>query len=714
MAFYLIKNHHLNLQAFESFEDLSSRYDNDFEYNHKKKCEDINKKIELINGELDLESKINPLYLNIQGKRSFFKIIRPHTTKNANLENYFLVLYCFSLLIEADKMDAAETKIYEPKIIDSRIVSKYITQKGISENELNKDRTEVRNLVSQKVNDIDINKGNLFTLTAPTGIGKTLTSVEFALKLKEKMEEKGQKVQIIYCLPFINIIEQVAGEFEKLFDNDIRVLKHHKYSDISKNDEEKEEKYSFEQSLMELECWQGDIIITTFVQFFHTIIGNKNKLLKKFHHLANSIIILDEVQSIDAKYWPLVGIALNYLTKLLNSQILLMTATRPFIKEAANKLITTNKNIGKKASKINSLSDIIEEMPLLDNYNKYFKKLNRTKLVPIIKDDEYSIEDFIELFIDKRKFDQSALIVVNTIKKSIEIYDELKKYVEKKNLFYLSTNIVPAKRRWIIKKVRQLIKDGVKVVLVATQCIEAGVDLDFDIGFRDIAPLDSIIQVAGRINRNNDPSKKFSPLYILNFKNDSINIYGSINIDTCKKILMEKQNEKSYIEEPEYVELINNYFEEIIKPDVAGEGKDFTDSFYFLKAMEKLNFDVPKNSQKDTEEKPINEFRLIKEKGNYVDLFVEANWKASIISNFYKNECLYEKDKRLKKQKYGQIKKLLNYFIISVPQRLILEPDYLDEKRGLYILRTGQEQEKYYNEITGFIRSKIEEGTLIF
>ncbi|NCC70992.1 CRISPR-associated endonuclease Cas3'', partial [bacterium] len=338
-VYYLIKHHHLSLKSLKD-QNLFGNNPAGFKNNYQLKRNNLINNNDLISDEFSIQNISNfldlPLEEDIINRANWLK------GREKNIENYFYVLYCFSLLIEADKLNASGTEVYLPKKIPVERLDKYLEGKNKTKKQINTDRNEVRALVcsEENINKI-IEKKGIYTLTAPTGIGKTLTSLNLALELKKRLDEKGQNTQIIYCLPFINIIEQTSKEFEALF-SDITILKHHQYSDIFSKKEENENTNSIENKLMELECWQGDLIITTFVQFLHTIIGNKNKLLKKFHHLSNSIIILDEVQAINIQYWPLIGAVLHYLVKFLNSKIILMTATKPLIIESTKKYLLQN------------------------------------------------------------------------------------------------------------------------------------------------------------------------------------------------------------------------------------------------------------------------------------------------------------------------------------------------------------------------------------
>src|SRR5690606_1011918 len=210
-----------------------------------------------------------------------------------------------------------------------------------SQNEL---RNYVRQNVTRKAYDDDTLETKLFTLSAPTGIGKTLTALEFALKLRSRIKQvTGYRPQIIYALPFINIIEQAVQEYEKVI-KDGRILAHYQLADIfsleDQNTPGEDIERNYHQQQMTWDTWQADIIITTFVQFFETLIGNRNRLIKNFNHFAGSINVLDEVQTLSIEKLPLIGAMLNYLAKYLDARIIIMTATQPKIFELMNRELT--------------------------------------------------------------------------------------------------------------------------------------------------------------------------------------------------------------------------------------------------------------------------------------------------------------------------------------------------------------------------------------
>jgi len=562
-------------------------------------------------------------------------------------------------------------------------LSKLPQIEAIDRFEQNKLRNWVRAKVLENLNDPDLLNHNLFTLTAPTGIGKTLTALDFALRLKKKIREKENfEPQIIYGLPFINIIEQGLKVYQDVFESsDVKILGHYQYADVFGKEKKKKGRDggdNYNKKLMQLNTWQSDIVVTSFVQFFETLISNRNKMLLKFHHLAGAIVILDEVQTLRLEQLPFIGAVLYYLAKYLNTRIILMTATKPKIFELANREILYPE--GEKAMSVE----------LLNNHEKVFKKFNRTKLVPLLHKPLVTADDFYNLFISKRTRESSCLMVCNTVQRSIDIFNKLKEN-SIIHLYYLSTNIVPAVRLQIIKQIKEDINTGKAPVLVSTQVVEAGVDLDFDMGFRDLGPIDSIIQVAGRINRENHKSRELSPLYIIEFQTEkgsyeSALVYDSLTRQQAKDIL------KNTIEIPEsnYLQLVENYFS-----GLAGK-EAFDESRNYYKALKTLKY----HSDEDNEPS-VSRFKIIKDSPWAVSVFIELNNEATQALKAY--SALMNRE-MTKKEFDKDFKKAFNQYIIAVPKKFTEHLENISDTNENIKLVRKELIESNYNPDTGFIR----------
>lgn len=696
LQYFIIKNHHSSFDNLSELDLMIGDFKPETIQNFEKQVVDLRKNIKQISEELSEPNLTN--YLKVPETKIFRKTIK-NLIKQSEAKNYFLINYLFSLLIESDKLDASETNQYVRKEIDEKSVENYIgkvslnnlpTLENIKGCEQNKLRNYVRTSVLENLNREDILNYKIFTLTAPTGIGKTLTSLDFALRLKKKISEKeNHEPQIIYSLPFINIIEQALkvytqDVFKEQIDNEqLNILAHYQYADVfSKVDDkiENSENADYNQKLMELNTWQSDIVITSFVQFFETIISNRNKMLLKFNHLAGAIVILDEVQTLQLENLPFIGAVLYYLSKFLNTRLILMTATKPKIFELAEKNILEEEN------------EKITTLELLKDNEQVFAKFNRTKIVPLIDEPIVSNEDFYILFAKKRPANKSCLIVCNTVKRSIDIFNEFKKN-NVTPLYYLSTNIIPAVRLDTIEKIKKDIKERKYPVLVSTQVVEAGVDLDFDMGFRDLAPIDSIVQVAGRINRENSIEREGSALYIIEFEKENARsecklVYDTLTQTQAKKVL----KNKTEIPEKEYLELINKYFSEISDISAFNKSREFFDAIKKLKYKTEIS-----------DEKAINKFQIIEEAQWIVPVFIELNNKAKEARIAYLNLL----EEKITKEEFDRDYKVtFNQYIISVPEKYSNHLPIINEYNQNIKLVCIDEIESNYSMETGFIREE--------
>jgi len=701
LALYLIFLHHSQLIDIL---EISSKLGDDLERIINKQKEDLILDHSFI--EKDLNRKKVQDFIFYTEEKKLRKGFKYWGKKYACIQDYFMINYLFSLLIESDKLDASDTVPYslkpiKPSSVDERFGEPNGQNKRLTEFSNNELRNYCRAVVISNLEQTDVLENYVFTLTAPTGIGKTMTALDFSLKLKDKIKKKsGVEARIIYALPFINIIEQALSEYEKVLgQQNIQILGHYQYADVFGKNDQKENtdgaEQGYDQKLMALDTWQADVVITSFVQFFETLIGNRNKLLKKFNHFANAIIILDEVQTLRLDQMPLLGAALFYLSKYLKSRIILMTATRPKIFELAQQEILTAE--GEK----------VESKELLTNYEEVFALFKRTSIHPLLNDlkeeKENRTQEFISsIFADKWGKEKSCLIVCNTVKCSTEVFQHIEEFLEENNLnnpiYYLSTNIIPAHRLQRIQDIKEDIQQRKAPILIATQVVEAGVDLDFDMGFRDVGPIDSIIQVAGRINRNNNPDKIHSPLYIVDFDTKATTmVYGRLTYIQAKKSL----EQQTYFYEKDYLKLITEYFNGI------SEKSSFADSRTFFHSMKTLKYDAD-----DKKALPVSAFRIIEESDRYAPVFIEIDDSASKILEKY----LQKITNQISKEEYNKDWKLkFQQHIISVPKYLCEDLETVNEYEENILLVSKDEIDLRYNTQTGYNRNyKEENSTFIF
>ncbi len=668
IGYFIIKNHHSNFNDFEKESIFNSSEYSLLKDRYKEQYNNLVENLDKVSD--DIEEEINKLFLTIPEKDLKTKI--KYFDKQKSIENYFLINYLFSLLIEADKIDASNTPRYTLKEINKNVVNNYLSNLKIEKTIINELRKEIRQEVAKNYGSNLLNK-NIFTLTAPTGSGKTLLNLEFALHLREEIyKNTGKFPQIVYSLPFISIIEQTEQVIKKVIGNEIKILAHYQFNDLFDPDYADKEDLSYSKRIQLLETWQSDIVVTSFVQLLQTLISNRNKFLKKFNHFANSIIILDEVQAIKSELLPIVGAALYYLTKFLNCKILLSTATFPFIFELAK-------------TEILDKTENIDFYELLKNHNKYFSKINRTKLIPAI-DKVFDIDEFFEFFTSVYKNEKSCLVVCNTINNSLKLYDKFYKEFGEENVFYLSTNIISLQKEKVIKEIKERLRnksETCKTILISTQVIEAGVDLDFEIGFRELSPIDSIIQTAGRINRNY--SLEMCPIYIFDLGTCQ-KVYGAIAQSSVKTILTKNKE----ILESDYLTLINDYYKELYNK------KSFSFSKNIFNAMLNLKY------HSDDKTIPgVSSFRLIEDDNFENSVFVEIDDDAKLC---YQKFCDYI-DKKIDKEEFAKYSKLFNKYSISIPKHIIDKNALKGKVSNLYYIK-NEILDFYYNNKTGFIRKE--------
>jgi CRISPR-associated endonuclease/helicase Cas3 len=300
----------------------------------------------------------------------------------------------------------------------------------------------------------------IFSLTVPTGGGKTLSSMAFAMRHAIRHNLK----RVIYVIPFTSIIEQNAEVFRKMLGDDA-VLEHHR------NFEPQEEDY---RSRLAAENWDAPIIVTTNVQFFESLYANKSSRCRRLHNIAESVVILDEVQTLPAPFLLPCMEVLKELSSTYKTSIVLCSATQPAVQ--------------KRADFTRGLEEVTE---IIDDPQRLAAVLKRTAvtLLPHTPD--------IELAERMAKHSQ-VLCIVNTRKHAKNLFDILR---GTSGLFHLSALMCPVHRRQVLEVIRDRLKAARPCSVISTQLIEAGVDIDFPIVFRAMAGIDSIAQAAGRCNR---------------------------------------------------------------------------------------------------------------------------------------------------------------------------------------------------------------------
>ena len=308
-------------------------------------------------------------------------------------------------------------------------------------------------------------KPGIYLLNVPTGGGKTLAGLDFALNHALK---NGQD-RVVYAIPYTSIVEQTAGVFKELFGAD-SVLEHHSNYEF---DEEDDERCARERFAME--NWDVPLVVTTNVQLFESLYSDKPSRCRKNHNLANSVVVLDEAQSIpDALLEPCLA-ALEELAAHYGTTVVLCTATQPNLDGVWPFEAIT--------------SDIV---PVQRRHAELFEARTAIECVGKIEADD---------LVSHIASENQVLCIVSTRKAAAVLYDHLKELNVDQGLFHLSAWMVPAHRSVVFQRIRERLAAGLPCRVVSTQLVEAGVDVDFPVVFRELAGIDSIKQAAGRCNR---------------------------------------------------------------------------------------------------------------------------------------------------------------------------------------------------------------------
>lgn len=642
---YCIAGHHSGLPNYGSIIDvgtegtLLARLDP-----KKKKLEDFNQyKTEISSDLLAFPSHLN---------------IHLHDVLHQGFSLAFFTRMLYSVLVDADfqeteefvdgKRERGQHKTLEELGNDFNYFLKKFDN---PESSINKKRTETLKECIARASD----KQGFFTLTVPTGGGKTLASMAFALNHAVR---HGLK-RIIYVIPFTSIIEQNAAVFKECLGEE-NVLEHHSNFDWNRNQEiETLDDFSndaLDKLKLASENWDIPIIVTTNVQFFESLYANRSSQCRKLHNIAKSVIIFDEAQMLPREYLDPCMLAVKELVKNYDASVVFCTATQPALKTRLPGM---------------DLTELVDDPQKLFDFYKRVQIHNLGKL----KDGE---------LLEKLNTQKQVLCIVNTRKHAKGLFNQL----EGEGRFHLSTLMCPVHRKETLIMIREQLKTGRTCRVVSTQVMEAGIDVDFPIGYRALAGLDSIIQAAGRINREGknihgdmfvfDPETPF-------IKKTPIFIKQGSSVAEC--IL------RDFSDDPVSTQAIKAYFNTLYNlqdPKRAFDVKRILS--YFDKGSGELDFDFKTASEN---------FNLIE--NNTVSVIIPYNQKAKKILDQVPGHPFTFKFSRQ-----------LQQYTVNIYQK---EYEALKSKGVIETYGNNFEvlnNMEYYDEQTGLILSADKDGETLF
>lgn len=433
----------------------------------------------------DLPTLSGRLKRQVKDYHSYFDEIHLSYVESPQFSSYFDAAFytrmLYSALVDADWIDTE--RFMSGGLIDRggydsipmlyKSLCNFLEEKGWwnPENLLNEKRCGILRRCFQMGKE----KKGIFSLTVPTGGGKTISSLAFAL---EHAQAHGMK-RVIYVVPYTSIIEQTAQVFRDILGKE-NVLEHHANVDFKETDGDDA---LAQKHYLAAENWDMPVIVTTNVQFFESLFAFKSARCRKLHNIANSVVIFDEAQMLPVAYLKPCIRAVENLVRDYGVTAVLCTATQP--------------SLGKLFPKDMDIREICEDIPGLFSFFK------RTRFELLGKQSAAAVAE-------RMTVRQQALAVVSTRKQASALYDLL----PEEGRFHLSTLIYPAHRKNILDEIKQRLDKKLPCRVAATSLVEAGVDVDFPVVFRAEAGLDSIIQAAGRCNREGKRPLEESNVYV--------------------------------------------------------------------------------------------------------------------------------------------------------------------------------------------------------
>ncbi len=402
---------------------------------------------------------------------------------------------------------------------------------------------EMRCAILRQCIDGAAGEKGLYTLTVPTGGGKTKSSLAFALA---HAAAHGMR-RVIYVIPYTSIIEQNAQVFEEILGRE-NVLEHHSNVDFS--DAVDGDDAEMRRRMRACENWDAPVVVTTAVQFFESLYASRTSRCRKLHNIADSVVIFDEAQMLPLRYMEPCVAAISELVKRYGVTAVLCTATQPALNDLFREFAPDLK--------------IREICPDTDRLYECFRRVH------FVQDGTLEQEALEEAL----RHQHQALCIVNARKRARDMYEHL----AGEGVFHLSTLMTPGDRSRRLDEIRLRLKNGQRCLVVSTSLIEAGVDVDFPTVWREVNGLDSILQAAGRCNRENKRAPEDSAVHIFEFSDGTPKLFAQ-NIAAMKRTA-------SRYEELNTTAAIKYYFEglKLIK------GKDYLDREWIMEACEGFQF----------------------------------------------------------------------------------------------------------------------------
>ncbi|TNH03951.1 CRISPR-associated helicase Cas3' [Testudinibacter sp. TR-2022] len=483
------------------------RFDKDDALTHLSECEQ--------NADLAVAQQANKLADKalLQQMLAPLKAILKSENQSHTVTEFYLgcfTRFLFSCLIDADRINSADFEYEHHKSL-RRLSEKPDWQQAIDKLESKLAAFEARypiDEIRQRISKVCLDRASdpqgIYTLTVPTGGGKTLASLRYALHHAKQHDLD----RIIYIIPYTSIIDQNAHAVREILGEEW-VLEHHSNLDP--------EKQSWQNKLLS-ENWDKPIVFTTMVQFLDAWFGGGTRGARHIHPMTNSVLIFDEIQTLPVKCVHLFCNTLNWLTQFGNSSAVLCTATQPLLDESGLEKFPQDDQNKVCANGLLKLADNAEIMGKNADIARLFDDLSRVEVCFNEKVGGWPVDEAGEFLLEQFQTASSCLFIVNTKKWAQQLYQYCQQHdVPSEVLFHLSTNQCATHRKDLFARMKQRLQAKLPVLCVSTQLIEAGVDISMAYVIRALGGLDSIAQAAGRCNRHGEKEGK-GKVWVLNLQ----------------------------------------------------------------------------------------------------------------------------------------------------------------------------------------------------
>lgn len=606
-------------------------------------------------------------------------------------EDYYLLLFLYSVLLDADRVDSAGITLDKwPSVgsinqISTDAVKQYREQQLSVDTKLDQQRQNAAETVSSAVTATPPNQ-QLYSITMPTGSGKTLTALDTALMLRGAAQT-DRPPRIIYAAPFLSIIDQNYDVIKSVLkttghtaENPDVLLRHdHRSPGYAKVDQDPDIEIGREflqhpdRQLLLTEGWDAEVVTTTFVQLFNTLLTKRSKNARRFHKLAGSVILIDEIQAIPPKYWEPVKRALKILSSQFNTQVILLTATNPLLFDAQDEV-----------AELSDSTHTPAEVSPPD-----FSQFNRVTYCQKYRETTQTIPELATWITElcETEPQKDIMAVLNTVTATEEVYDHIQGSVDR-DIVYLSTRVLSGERA---KRIEQIKQSDDPILVITTQLVEAGVDIDLDIVIRDFAPIDCLVQTAGRCNR--EAVGEGGTVYITKLRDTRDNaprqyhyqyVYDAVLTDVTRDVLSEYP-----ISVPEQTfnsSAITEYFEGV-------KTRKATDKGDILESMKSLDLGEINPS-------------LIEKTYQTVPIYIMRDRAAEEI--YDKLKLAYDSGETPNDKPLSMLKAKFYENTVSVPvgddeQTLAHLPStFIDELKLVERKHVGSTESDWYHTVTGF------------